>query len=142
MTDIEGLVGLLIDHQPDQGHDGQRHTCSCSARWSVTHQAEAVAAMLGEARAEGKSRIRRAITQPHLRASTDQGPDYCSTCSEAVQEWVTWPCEATAQARAEVVRDVEAVCEEWRDRWASPAILTDLRAALARHTPSVAAGAP
>jgi hypothetical protein len=35
-------------------------------------------------------------TAGHIRASTDAGPDYCKTCSEAVQEWVTWPCPVVA----------------------------------------------
>jgi hypothetical protein len=49
MTDLEALIDLLIDHQPEQGHDGMRPTCSCGAKWSVTHQGEAVSAMLDEA---------------------------------------------------------------------------------------------
>ena len=28
----------------------------------------------------------------HTRSQTDAGPDYCAECSEAIQEWVAWPC--------------------------------------------------
>lgn len=28
----------------------------------------------------------------HVREVSDQGPDYCKPCSEAIGEWVPWPC--------------------------------------------------
>lgn len=47
---------------------------------------------------ETDARIRVAITQPHVRAQTEHGPDYCSTCSEAIHDWVAWPCEVVREA--------------------------------------------
>jgi hypothetical protein len=100
--------------------------------------APTVAAMLAEARAEVDSRIRRAILQPHLRASTEYGPDYCSTCSEAINDWVAWPCAATEAARAEVVWDVQAVPRFSIFIGTYPGLVRarDLDAALARHMPA------
>jgi len=32
----------------------------------------------------------------HTRTSTGgYGPDFCAECSQAINEWVPWPCEAT-----------------------------------------------
>jgi hypothetical protein len=38
---------------------------------------------------------RVAALRSHTQASRDQGPDYCAECSEAVSEWVPWPCPTT-----------------------------------------------
>lgn len=48
----------------------------------------------------------------HTRASTDfdSDPDYCRECSEAAQEWVSWPCSP-----AKVVRAYDS-----RQRWDEP----------------------
>lgn len=35
-------------------------------------------------------RIAQVVT--HTRTQTDQGPDFCAECSEALSEWVPWPC--------------------------------------------------
>lgn len=34
-----------------------------------------------------------APSRTHTRTSTPFGPDYCAECSEAISEWVRWPCE-------------------------------------------------
>lgn len=31
----------------------------------------------------------------HTRTATPYGPDYCFECSDAAQDWVKWPCEAS-----------------------------------------------
>jgi hypothetical protein len=36
----------------------------------------------------------------HTRGSTQGGPDYCVECSEAIQEWVAWPCPRAERAGA------------------------------------------
>lgn len=41
-------------------------------------------------------RLIEAMRRDHVRASTDAGPDYCATCSDAVAEWVEWPCPVAA----------------------------------------------
>lgn len=28
----------------------------------------------------------------HTQTATDTGPDYCRECSDAAQDWVSWPC--------------------------------------------------
>lgn len=42
---------------------------------------------------------RLALVVTHTRTSTPLGPDYCAECSEAISEWVPWPCDATREAR-------------------------------------------
>lgn len=37
---------------------------------------------------------RLALVVTHTRSSTPAGPDYCAECSEAVSEWMPWPCPA------------------------------------------------
>lgn len=37
----------------------------------------------------------------HTRTQTDSGPDFCRECSEAIHDWVEWPCP-------------EQPVEEWR----------------------------
>jgi hypothetical protein len=46
--------------------------------------------------AEGCSDCDRKAHMPvaHTRTQTDRGPDFCLECSEAIGEYVTWPCEA------------------------------------------------
>jgi hypothetical protein len=39
---------------------------------------------------------RLAAVTTHTRTATDQGPDYCRDCSEAISEWVQWPCPGSA----------------------------------------------
>jgi hypothetical protein len=43
-----------------------------------------------------KARLAQITT--HTRTSTPQGPDFCEECSDAVSEWVQWPCPASASA--------------------------------------------
>ena len=31
----------------------------------------------------------------YTRASAGNGPDYCAECSQAISEYVKWPCDAT-----------------------------------------------
>lgn len=38
--------------------------------------------------------------EDHTRTSTPYGPDYCSTCSEAMGDWVQWPCVGSQKAGA------------------------------------------
>lgn len=51
----------------------------------------------------------------HVRTSTERGPDYCRPCSEAVREWVVWPCSQfhAAQPDAGVRERVLALADEW-----------------------------
>lgn len=37
----------------------------------------------------------------HTRSQTEGGPDYCAECSEAVKEWIQWPCSPGAVVAAE-----------------------------------------
>jgi hypothetical protein len=49
------------------------------------------------------------LLERHTRTSTEAGPDYCKECSDAVQEWVQWPCspEVVAKfAREEAEREL------------------------------------
>jgi hypothetical protein len=59
------LADVLLDHQPNQSHDGMRHTCSCGEKWSVNHQAEALLPLRAEARADGAA-AERAIWESIL----------------------------------------------------------------------------
>lgn len=64
------------------------------------------ARLIAEAEARGieraEAQTRQGILADHVReSSTDQGPDFCRTCSDAISDWVKWPCAATATARAE-----------------------------------------
>lgn len=40
---------------------------------------------------ERARRLQAVVT--HRRESTDIGPDFCRDCSEAISDWVQWPCE-------------------------------------------------
>jgi hypothetical protein len=42
-----------------------------------------------------RSRRLDAVTV-HTRESTPIGPDFCRDCSEAISDWVTWPCGGVA----------------------------------------------
>jgi hypothetical protein len=48
----------------------------------------------------------------HTRTTTDVGPDYCQQCSEREQDWVRWPCSATApppfHADLDLIADTES----------------------------------
>ena len=45
----------------------------------------------------------------HTRSKTRWGPDYCFECSEAIQDWVKWPCRAVSrkQTDAEVTSIID-----------------------------------
>lgn len=52
------------------------------------------------------ARLAQVIT--HTRTSTGgYGPDFCAECSEAISEWVPWPCEAKRSPCG------HAVCRPW-----------------------------
>lgn len=36
----------------------------------------------------------------HVRTETDYGPDYCHPCSDAIGDWVPWPCPGYAARSA------------------------------------------
>lgn len=38
----------------------------------------------------------------HTRTSTDAGPDFCLECSQAISEWVAWPCDGSKRASGEL----------------------------------------
>lgn len=50
---------------------------------------------------------RLAAVTTHTRTATEQGPDYCAECSEAISEWVSWPCD-DAEPEAPRIEDVVA----------------------------------
>src|SRR5687768_7037570 len=86
------------------------------ADWISVHEtylarADVLPPLLAEVEAnahrQGQDSVREAILQPHVRKSTDQGPDYCATCSEAITEWVPWPCAAVAEVEANARAEVD-----------------------------------
>lgn len=50
-------------------------------------------------------RARLAQVTTHTRTSTPQGPDFCEECSDAVSEWVQWPCPASTSASEPLSED-------------------------------------
>lgn len=39
--------------------------------------------------------LRLAMVTTHVRESTPLGPDYCGPCSQAIGDWVPWPCKGS-----------------------------------------------
>jgi hypothetical protein len=93
-------VGCYIC-QPDNPDAAEEGCGSCDRDyWSfVARVAEANACQRrphypGET-CECEERLSLVVT--HTKTSTDRGPDFCAECSEAIAEWVPWPCDQSTR---------------------------------------------
>ena len=71
--------------------------------WQARHVESGVVVVCHD-RAEAEAHVRESASGPwvaecttapdqsHTRTQTHHGPDFCKECSEAIQEWVPWPC--------------------------------------------------
>ena len=98
--------GYLVKHRID-GHVCDNSGCSAEAnergRIEVLHglltetvqMMEAIEDQFPSRWWEVLGRAKDHLAGRHTRTSTthpDAGPDYCTECSDAAQDWVEWPC--------------------------------------------------